>query len=77
MNEDLQLILDMLPFLVPLILLEIGLMVAALINVIKRERVRGDNKVIWILIIVLFQLIGPIVYFIAGRKEDYVDGNQD
>ena len=61
--------IELLPFLIPVILLELGLMVWALVDVAKRERVTGGNKVVWILVIVLINLIGPIIYFIFGRKE--------
>lgn len=65
--NDLDLI-SLLPFLIPVIVLEIGLMVWALVDISKRERVKG-NKVIWILVVVLINLIGPIVYFLFGREE--------
>jgi len=75
MNTDLSQVLDMLPFLVPLIIIELALMVIALIDVIKRERVTGNNKVVWILVIALVGVIGPIIYLIFGRKESAIDGN--
>ena len=59
----------LLPLLIPVILLEFGLLVWALLDVIRREHVRGGNKVVWILVIVLINIIGPIVYFIFGREE--------
>jgi len=68
-------IIKMLPFLIPLVILELVLLVVALIDIIKRQSVTGNNKVVWVLIIVLFQIIGPIVYFVFGRKETNIDGN--
>jgi hypothetical protein len=67
----------LLPMLIPLVLLELGLLVWALLDVIRRERVRGGNKVVWILVIVLINLIGPIVYFIFGREEDSSEKDTD
>jgi hypothetical protein len=60
----------LLPLLIPIILLELGLLVWALLDIIRRERVKGGNKVVWILVIVLINIIGPIVYFLFGREED-------
>ena len=60
---------QLLALLIPIVLLELGLLVWALLDVIRRERVRGGNKVVWILVIVLINIIGPIVYFIFGREE--------
>jgi uncharacterized membrane protein len=77
MPADFTAIGRMLPFILPVLLIELGLMVFALVDVVKRKRVRGDNKVVWILIIILVNLIGPIIYLAIGRKEDEVDSDQD
>jgi len=66
--DSLKTIIDMLPLLIPLFVIQIALMVIALVDVIRRERVRG-NKVVWIIIIVLINVIGPIVYLLFGRQE--------
>jgi hypothetical protein len=66
-----------LPFIVPLFLLEVGLLVFALIDVVRRPHVRGNNKLVWILIIVFFSMIGPIVYLAVGRKEAVIDRDKD
>lgn len=66
--ENLDKIKEFLPLLIPILILQLGLMIAALIDVIKREKTKGP-KWMWILIIVLVNLFGPIVYFIAGRDE--------
>jgi hypothetical protein len=63
--------------LIPVFLVEIGLLVWALVDVIKRERVRGGNKVVWILVIVLVNIIGPIIYFIFGREEGPAETDKD
>ncbi len=56
--------------LAPIILIQVGLMIAALIDLERDERhVRGGSKVIWALVIILVNVIGPIVYFVAGREE--------
>jgi hypothetical protein len=72
---DIEQLTSLLPFLIPIIIIQIGLMVWALVDVVKRERVRGGNKVVWILIIVLVNLFGPIIYFIWGREEGPGEGN--
>jgi hypothetical protein len=58
-----------LPYLIPIILLEIGLMAFALLDLSRRERVNGP-KWAWALVIILIQLIGPIAYFVAGRADE-------
>ncbi len=71
--DELDTIRQILPFLIPLALLQFGLLVWALIDVVKREHVTGGNKVVWILIIVLVGILGPLIYFIFGRKEGPVE----
>jgi hypothetical protein len=77
MSETWKTVSSALPYVIPLLLLELGLLVFALVDVIRRKRVRGDSKVVWIIIIVLINVIGPIVYLIMGRKEDTVDSDKD
>ena len=55
---------------VPLAALELILIIVALADLVRREpdQVNG-SKVMWTLIIVFISTIGPICYFILGRKE--------
>lgn len=57
--------------LLPVILIQLVLQIAALVNLYKRDKsqIRWNNKAVWILIIVLGEIIGPIVYFVLGRIE--------
>jgi Phospholipase_D-nuclease N-terminal len=65
-----QLSTSLVLILLPLVLLELGLVVFSLFDLFKPERrVVGNNKLIWALIIVLVGTIGPIVYLLAGRKQ--------
>ena len=59
---------QLLPFLIPIALLQLALLVVALIDLARRERTRGP-KWLWVLIILFVNLIGPIVYFVFGREE--------
>lgn len=55
---------------IPLILIQLTLLVVALYDLTRPERkVKGDNKVVWALIILFVQFIGPLLYFFAGREE--------
>jgi len=57
--------------LLPLVVIELGLVIFSLVDLFKPERrVIGDNKLVWALIIVLVGTIGPIVYLLAGRKQN-------
>ncbi|HEY8632307.1 MAG TPA: PLD nuclease N-terminal domain-containing protein [Candidatus Limnocylindrales bacterium] len=56
--------------LAPILVIQLGLMIAALYDLEKEERqVRGGSKLVWALVIVFVNIVGPIVYFTAGREE--------
>ena len=64
---DTQLLL----LLLPVILIEIGLIIFALRDLLRPERtVRGESKLMWGLIICFISLIGPILYLTVGRHEE-------
>ena len=75
MDEDLKAIVDMLPFLIPVIIIELGLMVFALVDLFKREHYKSENRVAWAIVIVILGIIGPVLYFIFGRKDRPLDGD--
>ena len=61
---------EILPFLVPLLVLQLVLLVVALYDLTRPERrVKGDSKVVWALIIIFVNLIGPLIYFLFGRED--------
>ena len=66
-------ILNYLPVLIPLAVIQIGLMIAALIHAVMHPRYKIGNMVIWIIIILFVNIIGPVLYFIIGRGEAVED----
>lgn len=66
MNE----IIRNLPFILPIFLIELVLLIAALVNIFKHKKYRFGNRIMWIIIVVVFEIIGPIFYFTVGRGED-------
>ncbi|NLO09705.1 MAG: PLDc_N domain-containing protein [Clostridiales bacterium] len=66
MNE----IMEYLPFIIPIIIVELVLMVAALVHLLKYKKFRFGNQILWIVIVVFLQIIGPILYFTIGRGDE-------
>ena len=61
---------DALPFIIPLAIVQVALMLFALYDLTRPERrVRGDNKLLWGLVIVLGQILGSLIYVLVGREE--------
>ena len=59
-----------LPLIIPLALIEVGLMVAALVHISTHNRYRFGNRLAWVLVAILINIIGPLLYFIIGRSDD-------
>jgi hypothetical protein len=56
---------------IPNLIIQIALLIVALRDLIRPERrVRGDSKLMWGIIIVLINIIGPILYLAVGRQEE-------
>ena len=61
---------QILALLAPIVVIQLGLMIAALYDLEKEDRrVRGGSKLVWVLIIVFLNLFGPLAYFFVGREE--------
>jgi len=68
-ENELQELTRLIPLLIPLVLIEFGLIIVALWDLIKREQTRGP-KWLWVVIILLINFIGPIVYLVIGRQDE-------
>jgi phosphotransferase system glucose/maltose/N-acetylglucosamine-specific IIC component len=49
-------------------LLQVGLMVWAVIDIVQRPAVVWGHKWIWLVVVIVFGIVGPILYFAAGRQ---------
>jgi hypothetical protein len=56
------------PLLIPILIIQLILVVAALMDLYKQPATRGP-KWVWALVIPFIQIIGPVLYFAVGRKE--------
>ncbi len=54
--------------LLPILIVQIILMATAIVSCIKQKETNGP-KWAWILCILFINIIGPVLYFIFGRKE--------
>ncbi len=53
----------------PLAILQLGLMAFALADWVRRSRTRYLDRRVWLAIIVIFSLLGPLAYLFLGREE--------
>ncbi|OCA81559.1 transcriptional regulator [Bacillus sp. FJAT-27225] len=53
--------------LLPVLLISLILLVVALVDLVRSERTNGP-KWVWALVIVMVSTLGPILYFVFGRR---------
>ena len=53
-----------------LFILLIGIIptIIALIDILKSE-FKGNNKLIWVLVVLLFNFFGAVIYFLIGKEQ--------
>ncbi len=54
--------------LIPLIIMQIFLQILALISLFKQDLPK-EKRILWVLVIILLNLLGPIIYFLIGRRD--------
>jgi len=59
-----EVLLLMVFFLLPAIL-----WIIALVDVLKSNFGDSTNKLIWVIVIILFPIVGAIIYFLIGRNQ--------
>lgn len=71
MNEmTLNELTEILPFLIPLVIVELGLLGYTLWHILTHKTYKRGNRALWIVIaIVGMQFWGPILYFILGKED--------
>ena len=67
--NDLSTLNHYLPLLIPIVIVQLALIVAALLDLSRRTATRGPRWV-WVLVILFVNVIGPIVYFAIGREDE-------
>jgi hypothetical protein len=66
MNFDIS---RFLVFLIPLALIQFGLTIAAVVHILRHKTYAHGNRAIWLLVSILINTIGPILYFVFGRDD--------
>ena len=56
--------------LLPLIIIQLGLLLFAVIDLAKKKKTKNLSPTAWILIICLVNTIGPVLYLILGRADE-------
>ena len=63
-------IMEMLPVILPLAIVQIGLGIFAAVHAAKHPNYKFGNKPMWIAVCLLVSILGPVLYFAVGKGED-------
>jgi hypothetical protein len=58
------------PLIFLLVFVSVALTIYALVHVLKHPNYRIGNRIIWVVVVLLFSIIGPIIYFVFGKGAD-------
>lgn len=69
MNE-LNEIMEFLPFLIPLVIAELALFGYTLYHILSHQTYKRGSRALWLVITIVFMnFVGPILYFILGKED--------
>ena len=60
-------------FLIPLAIIQVAMMAAALIHIFTHKTYRTGSRAMWVLLSILLNIIGPVLYFCIGRSDEGKD----
>lgn len=61
---------EMLPFLIPLVLIELILFIITLWHILTHNSYKHGNRAIWLIVTIIgINFVGPILYFLFGRED--------
>jgi hypothetical protein len=62
-------IANYLPIIAPILIIQLILLIVAIFDLVRIEKTNGP-KWLWVIIILFINIIGPILYFVIGRKSN-------
>lgn len=61
---------DIIPFLIPLIIAEIILLIVTLRHILTHTHYKRGSRVLWVVITIIgVQFWGPLLYFLLGKED--------
>ena len=71
MYEIIEIIKSIWMLLIPVAIVSLILLIAALVSILRKDipKDRKADKILWIVIVILFDIIGPVIYFAIGSRK--------
>lgn len=61
---------EILPFLIPLIIVQFTLLAYTLYHVLTHKTYKRGSRTLWLIVVIAgMEFIGPILYFILGKED--------
>ena len=57
-------------FLIPLALIQLGLMITAVVHILRHKTYRAGNRALWLILCLCVSVIGPVLYFAIGKGDE-------
>ncbi len=62
---------EWLPFLIPLVLVQLILLVIAIVHILKHDQYKRGSRAIWLAVVIIgMEFIGPVLYFVLGKSDE-------
>ena len=63
-------IMEFLPFLIPLVIVQFALLGYTLYHILTHKTYKRGSRVLWLIVVlVLMNYVGPILYFVLGKED--------
>ncbi len=70
MEKIMEKITELLPFLIPLAIVEFALLGYTLYHILTHKNYKRGNRTLWLVVVIIgMEFIGPILYFLLGRED--------
>ena len=78
-QEAIDFLIRLLPLLIPLFIVQYGLLIFVIVDIVKKKTTKTLNPPFWLIIAIFFNslCIGSVLYLIFGRAEKTYDGKDD
>ena len=63
-------IMEFLPFLIPLVIVQFALLGYTLYHILTHKTYKRGSRALWLIVVlVLMNYLGPILYFVLGKED--------
>lgn len=70
MRRSMSEIKEMMPFLIPLVIVQFGLLFYTLHHILTHSSYRRGSRALWLVVVIVgMEFVGPILYFVLGKED--------